>query len=121
MESRGHELPRDTMGGLAGYAVGNWLFFAVGIPPSAMLASIMFISAAVRSSLRLSTQWWRATMNRYLLPVIAVIVAAGLASCAGQSEWHVQFFNASGSAQVDQRYVHIMTVTQNAQTPPLSR
>ena len=60
-------------------------------------------------------------MNRYLLPMIAVIAAAGLAGCAGQSEWHVQFFKAPGPGQVEPRYMHIMTVSQNDQTRSLPK
>jgi phospholipid-binding lipoprotein MlaA len=37
--------------GLVGHAVGNWLFFTVGISPAAVLASVTFTWATVRSSL----------------------------------------------------------------------
>ena len=60
-------------------------------------------------------------MNRSLLHMMLVIAGAGLAGCAGQSEWHIQFFKASGSGQVEQRYVHLMTVTQNAPTLSLPK
>lgn len=68
-------------------------------------------------------------MKRYFLPIIAVIAAAGLAGCAGQSQYYVHFFKAYGpgdrydtkssTMKVDQRYqdVRIITVTQ---TDPLS-
>ena len=72
--------------GLAGNAVENWLFFAVGVSPAAVLASVTFTWAAVRSSLSPPTQRVtsrRTTMKRYLLPMIALIAAAGLAGCAG--------------------------------------
>jgi len=53
--------------------------------------------------------------------MIAVIAAAGLAGCAGQSEWHVQFFKAPGPGQVEPRYMHIMTVSQNDETRSLPK
>ena len=116
---------RDTMLGLAGHAVGNWLFFAVGISSATVLASVTFTWPAVRSSLGLPTQgltFRRATMNRYLVPMIAAIAAAGLAGCAGTSEHHVQFFKAYGPGQVEQRYLglHLVTVSQT-ETPALPK
>ena len=109
--------------GLAGHAVGNWLFFAVGISPAAVLASVTFTWAAVRSSLGRPTQGLtsrRTTMNRYLLAMIAV---AGLAGCAGHSEQHVQFFKAYGPGQVEQRYLgmNIMSVSQTDRAPSLAK
>ena len=101
--------------GLAGHAMGNWMFFAVGVSPAVMLACVMFTWAAVRSSLDLSTQWLtsgRVTMNSYLLAMIVVIAAAGLTGCASQSEWQIQFFKASG---------HILTVSQNAPRPSVPK
>lgn len=53
-------------------------------------------------------------MNGHLLPILAVIAAAGLAGCAGQSQYHVHFLKGYGSG--DQN-VRIITVTQ---TDPLS-
>ena len=118
--------------GLAGNAVENWLFFAVGVSPAAVLASVTFTWAAVRSSLSPPTQWVtsrRTTMKRYLLPLIAVISAASLAGCAGQSQYNVQFFKAYGpgdlyraktpTMHVDQRYqdVRIITVSQTDAIP----
>ncbi len=112
--------------GLAGHAVGNWLFFAVGISPAAVLASVTFTWAAGRSSLGRPTQGLtsrRTTMNRYLLAMIAVIAAAGLAGCAGNSEQHVQFFKAYGPGQVEQRYLgmNIIAVSQTDRAPSLSK
>lgn len=106
--------------GLAGHAVGNWLFFAVGISPAALLASLAFTWAAVRTSLGCPTQrrsFRRATMNRYLLAMLAVTAAAGLAGCAGQSD--VQFFKAYGPGQVEQRYMglNVIAVSQTDRTP----
>ena len=62
-------------------------------------------------------------MKKYLLPIIAVISAAALAGCAGQADQHIQFFKAYGPGQVEQRYVgmHIITVSQTDQTPPVPK
>jgi hypothetical protein len=106
--------------GLAGHVAGNWLFFAVGISPAAMLASVTFTWAAVRTSLSCATQWLsfrRAIINRGLLVVLAVTVAAGLAGCAGQSDF--RFFKAYGPGQVEQRYIglNVFAVSQTDRTP----
>jgi hypothetical protein len=55
--------------------------------------------------------------------MIAVISAAGLAGCAGQSDQLIQFFKPYGPGQVEQRYVgmHIFTVSQTDQTPPVQK
>lgn len=62
-------------------------------------------------------------MNRYLLAMIVVIAAAGLAGCAGHSEQHVQFFKAYGPGQVEQRYLgmHIIAVSQTDQALSLPK
>lgn len=54
--------------------------------------------------------------------MIVMVVAAGLAGCAGQSEQHVQFFKAFGAEQVEPRYlgVNIIAVSQTEQAPPPS-
>lgn len=59
-------------------------------------------------------------MKRYLLPMIVMVVAAGLAGCAGQSEQHVQFFKAYEAGQVEPRYlgVNIIAVSQTEQSAP---
>jgi hypothetical protein len=126
MERGNSELRRNIMLGLAGHAVGSWLFFAVGISPVALLASVTFTWAAVRSSLGHPTQWLaprRTTIHRYLLAMIAVIAAAGLAGCAGHSEQHVQFFKAYGSGQIEQRYLgtDIIAVSQTDRAPSLPK
>ena len=107
--------------GLAGHAVGNWLFFAVGISPAAGLASVTFTWAAIRSSLGLRAQGLtsgRTTMNRYLLPIVMVMALAGLSGCAGQSEWNVQFFKAHPAGSPD---VRILTVSTTDQAPSLPK
>ncbi|MGH7409604.1 MAG: hypothetical protein ACREJ6_00870 [Candidatus Methylomirabilis sp.] len=117
---------KDTMLGLAGNAVENCLIFAVGVSPAAVMASVTFTWSAVRSSLGPPTQWVtsrRTTMMKYLLPIIAVILAAGLAGCAGQSDQHIQFFKAYGPGQAEQRHLgmHIISVSQTDQTPPVPK
>ena len=107
--------------GLAGHAVGNWLFSAVGISPAAGLASVTFTWSAVRSSLGLLAQRLtsrRTTMHRYLLPIVVVMALAGLSGCAGQSEWNVQFFKAHHAGSPD---IRIMTVSQTDQAPSLPK
>jgi len=62
-------------------------------------------------------------MNRYLPVMIALIAAAGLAGCAGQSEQHVQFFKAYGAGQVEPRYLglNIIAVSQTDQMPSVPK
>ena len=62
-------------------------------------------------------------MRKYLLAIIAVIWAAGLAGCAGQSDQLIQFFKPYRPGQVEQRYMgmHIFTVSQTDQTPPVQK
>ncbi len=111
---------------LVGHAVGNWLFFAVGISPAAVLGSVTFTWAAVRFSLGPPAQGLtsrRTMIHSYLLAMIAVIAAAGLTGCAGQSAQHVQFFKAYGPGQVEQRYMgmNIIAVSRTDQAPPSSK
>ena len=117
---------KDTMLDLASNAVENCLIFAVGVSPAAAMASATFTWSAVRSSLNSPAQWVtsrRTTMRKYLLPIIGVISAAGLAGCAGQSDQLIQFFKPYGPGQVEQRYVgmRIFTVSQTDQTPPVQK
>jgi hypothetical protein len=126
MKGGTYELRRNIMLGLAGHAVGNWLFFAAGISPAAVLAGITSTWMAVRSSLGRPAQWLTArstTLNRYLLAMIVVIAAAGLAGCAGHAERHVQFFKAYGPGQVEQRYLgmNILTVSETDRAPSLPK
>ena len=64
----------------------------------------------------------RPNLKRYLVPMIAMVVAAGLAGCAGQSEQRVQFFKAYGFGQVEPRHLgmNIIAVSQTEQEPPAS-
>src|SRR5436190_23987993 len=93
---RGIRDPRkDAMLGVAADAVGAWLFFTIGVSPTAAWAAVRFGWAAVRASFSPG----RTTMQMYALSIIAVITAAGLAGCAGQSQYDVQFFKAFSGAQ----------------------
>ena len=58
-------------------------------------------------------------MRIYVQLTIAIIAAATLAGCAGQSEQRVQFFKAYGPRQVEQAYpgVQFITVSQKDETP----
>ena len=117
---------KNTMLDLASNAVEDCLIFAVGVSPAAAMASATFTWSAVRSSLNSPAQWVtsrRTTMRKYLLAMIAVISAAGLAGCAGQSDQLIQFFKPYGPGQVEQRYVgmHIFTVSETDQTPPVQK
>ena len=81
----------------------------------------MFTWAAVNFSLSLPTQWltsWRTTMNKYLLTMFVVMALAGLAGCAGPSDWNVQFFKAHEAGYPGLR---IMTVSQTDQAPLLPK
>jgi hypothetical protein len=55
-------------------------------------------------------------MQRYPLSIIAVITAAGLAGCAGQSQYDVQFFKAFFGAQSPTSF-RILTVRQTDAIP----
>lgn len=115
----------NTMLDLTAGFVGVWLFFVSGVSLAALLVSMTLTWWTVRSSLGLSPRSFtrrRTTWRRYLSPMIVMIVAAGLAGCAGQSEPHIQFFKAYGTGQVEPRYLgmHVITVSQTDQTPPSS-
>jgi len=66
-------------------------------------------------------------MRAYLVPIIAVIAAAGLVGCATESQHDIRFFKGSGpegsygassTAHVDQRYyVRIISVFQTNADP----
>lgn len=103
----------DSMLSFAAGAVGSWLFFAT-VTPAAVLSGMTVTWWTVRSSLSLPSR-----SRRLLLPMIVMIVAAGLAGCAGPSDRHVQFFKAYGAGQVEPRYlgVNIIEVSQTDQAP----
>jgi uncharacterized lipoprotein YmbA len=52
----------------------------------------------------------RETMKTYLMPIIAAIVAAGLAGCASESQYSVQLFKASQSG-------HVISIIQTSGAP----
>ena len=67
-------------------------------------------------------------MRAYLVPIIAVIAAAGLVGCATESQHDIRFFKGSGpdgsygaagsTPHVDQRYhVRIISVFQTKSDP----
>jgi len=49
-------------------------------------------------------------MKTYLMPIIAAIVAAGLAGCASESQYSVQLFKASQSG-------HVISIVQTSSAP----
>src|SRR5262249_60158163 len=99
MERGNDHRVRIAMLGLAGNAVGSWLFFAIGVSPATLLAAVTFGWAAVRSSLGRAAAWAMAgtmTVKRYLLPIMMAVAAAPPRGCAGQQQCHRRFFKAAG-------------------------
>ncbi|HYB43036.1 MAG TPA: hypothetical protein VEL75_14760 [Candidatus Methylomirabilis sp.] len=62
-------------------------------------------------------------MQRYLVPILATILGAGLAGCAEESAFNVRFFKPYGPGQVEQRHlgVNLVTVSQTDEILPSGR
>src|SRR5262245_18922891 len=105
MERGNDHRVRIAMHGLAGNAVGSWLFFAIGVSPATLLAAVTFSWAAVRFSPGRLAPWltFRTTpVRKYLLPIIVATAAVPLAGCAGQAQYDLQFLKTYGPGKAMQ-------------------